>query len=499
MAAFSVSGVNCERMLNGVVVSESLAAGVAVSVALVAALLVYRDARRHGNYHALSATGAVAIAGLVGYAVGGVVGLFVGTGYVLLLYLLSYPTTRSVDPSGPQGDAGETIASEDADDTLSVIRVEVATYETLQELAEQYDDVPADAPEAKLRSALRVKALSEVDTGSDGPGAADTRPGRGLSDPDAPAARAGEYGIEEWSRDAAAEPHERADGSTAAEWTENGPTVAESAVDDGVAAWSSGTNDADAAARDADASEQSTADATQPMTEPTERPTSAQERATDLPERNDELAAGAQQWVAANVDRGLGVTVGEALDTPDTRDDPEVTESDAGIDDWSSDEPPAETETATDAAAWSGAEPPAETATEQHVADWSDDPAAANDSEESVTADGEADTESDAVTATGGVWDTAGETTERPDSEQATGMVFDNAIEREETGSERIDTEKPAQGSENTEPETESNGTEAASASSKNAESDSSGDDDPFDGRGELYDGDGNAPSSSQP
>lgn len=501
-------------MLNGVEWSGSFATGGAVAVALVAALLVYRDARRHGSYHALSATGAVAIAGFVGYAVGGVVGLFVGTGYVLLLYLLSYPTTPSIDPRGPQGDAGENIASEEAADTLSVIRVEVATYETLQELAQRYDDVPDDAPEAELRSALRVKALSEVDEQVDGggsdPGAADTRPNRGLSDPDAPTARASEYGIEEWSSDSTAQPTEQASDYDAAEWTadESGPAGPEDA-----AAWHSESTDGAATAEAAtadpsvadDAPEQSPEPtATPPMSESNQRPTTTRERPeAALPDRNDELAEGAQSWVAENVDRDLGVTVGEALDTPDVYDDPDETQGEYSVGDWSDDEPPAETETANGTADWSAPEPPAETETDQSVADWSGRATATNDDGSSVAAEAEVETETEASTeadtaATGGVWDTAGQETEQPDSEQATGMVFDNAVERAETDGERTETEKPAKQSaaedasasaQTTETEGAETNAESASQSENDSES-SSGDDDPFDGRGELYDGD---------
>lgn len=205
-------------MLGGVGGGEWVGASLAGAVAVVAAVLVYRDARRHGNYHALSATGAVAIAGLVGYAVGDVVGVFIGTGYALLLYLLSYPRPRSLDAEEPRGDAGENIASEESTDTRSIIRVEVATHETLQELARGYDDVPDDGTEAELRSALREKALSEANDGD--PTATDRRPERGLSDPDAPAARASAYGIEEWSDESAPEPTERTgDYDGANEWS----------------------------------------------------------------------------------------------------------------------------------------------------------------------------------------------------------------------------------------------------------------------------------------
>ena len=224
-------------MLDGVGGGEWLVASLAGAVAVVAALLVYRDARRHGNYHALSATGAVAIAGLVGYAVGDVVGVFVGTGYVLLLYLLSYPRPQSLDAEGPRGDAGENIASEEAADTRSVIRVEVANHETLQELARRYDDVPDDGTEAELRSALREKALSEAnDEDHGGPTATDRRPERGLSDPDAPAARASEYGIEEWSSDPA-QPAGTAGEYSVGDWNADEPP-AESDGDYGASEWS---------------------------------------------------------------------------------------------------------------------------------------------------------------------------------------------------------------------------------------------------------------------
>jgi hypothetical protein len=160
-------------MLNGVPGGDPLTFSIAVVAAVAAGLLVYRDADRHGHYHALSASAAVGIAALVGFFVANLVGLAVATGYVLLLYLLSYPSTPGIDgeekrrtpdrPDGsPQGDAGENIAAAEADDVVSVIRVEIATEETLRELAERYDDVPTDASVAKLRSMLRVKALSNV-------------------------------------------------------------------------------------------------------------------------------------------------------------------------------------------------------------------------------------------------------------------------------------------------------------------------------------------------
>lgn len=165
-------------MLNAVPGGDPLTFLVAVVAAVGAGLLVYRDADRHGHYHALSASAAVGIAALVGFAVANLVGLVVATGYVLLLYLLSYPSTPGVDgeperrtpdqPDGrPRGDAGENLGGDD--DVVSVIRVEIAGYETLTELAGGYDDIPDDAPEAELRSALRVKALEnvieETDTG----------------------------------------------------------------------------------------------------------------------------------------------------------------------------------------------------------------------------------------------------------------------------------------------------------------------------------------------
>lgn len=155
-------------MLNG---AGPLTIAIAVVAAAGASLLIYRDADRHGHYHAVSASAAVGVAAVVGFVVANLVGLVVATGYVLLLYLLSYPSTPRVDgtekrrqpdrPDGtPQGDAGENIAG--ADDVVSVIRVEIANEGTLRELAARYDDVPADAPEPKLRSMLRVKALENV-------------------------------------------------------------------------------------------------------------------------------------------------------------------------------------------------------------------------------------------------------------------------------------------------------------------------------------------------
>lgn len=155
-------------MLNGVPGGDPLTFSIAVVAAAAAGLLVYRDANRHDHYHALSASAAVAIAALVGFVVANVVGLAVATGYVLLLYLLSYPSTPGVDgevkrrrpdrPDGrPQGDAGEALTG--PDDVVSVIRVEVASAETLRELAASHDDVPDDAPTRTLRSMLRVKAL----------------------------------------------------------------------------------------------------------------------------------------------------------------------------------------------------------------------------------------------------------------------------------------------------------------------------------------------------
>lgn len=161
-------------MLDGV--PGPLTVSVGVVTALVASVLVYRDADRHGHYHALSASAAVGIAALVGFAVGNLVGLVVATGYVLLLYLLSYPSTPGVDgtakrrtvdrPDGtPQGDPGENLSG---DDVVSVIRVEIASEETLRELADRYDDVPADAAVPKLRSLLRVKAFDSVIDGADG-------------------------------------------------------------------------------------------------------------------------------------------------------------------------------------------------------------------------------------------------------------------------------------------------------------------------------------------
>lgn len=158
-------------MLDGVPGGDPLTFSIAVVAAVSAGVLVYQDADRHGHYHALSAGAAVAIAALVGFAVANLVGLVVATGYVLLLYLLSYPKTPGVDgdpkrrtpdrPDGtPQGDAGENITG--ADDVVSVIRVEIAGHETLREMARQYDDVPDDAPAPKLRERLRVKALSNV-------------------------------------------------------------------------------------------------------------------------------------------------------------------------------------------------------------------------------------------------------------------------------------------------------------------------------------------------
>jgi hypothetical protein len=160
-------------MLNGVPGGDPLTSAIAVVAAVAAGLLVYRDADRHGHYHALSASAAVGIAALVGFVVANLVGLAVATGYVLLLYLLSYPSTPGIDgeetrrtpdrPDGtPQGNAGENIAAADAGDVVSVIRVEIANEETLRELADRYDDVPNDAPVATLRSMLRVKALSNV-------------------------------------------------------------------------------------------------------------------------------------------------------------------------------------------------------------------------------------------------------------------------------------------------------------------------------------------------
>ena len=158
-------------MLNGVPGGDPLTFSIAVVAAVSAGLLVYRDADKHGHYHALSASAAVGIAALVGFFVANLVGLAVATGYVLLLYLLSYPSTPGIDgeeerrtpdrPDGsPQGDAGENITG--ADDVVSVIRIEIANEDTLRELAGRYDDVPEDAPVGKLRSMLRVKALGTV-------------------------------------------------------------------------------------------------------------------------------------------------------------------------------------------------------------------------------------------------------------------------------------------------------------------------------------------------
>lgn len=210
-------------MLNGVAGGELLAQLGAVAVAAVAGSLVYRDASYHGNYHALSASAAVTLAGLVGFAVGGLVGLFVGTGYVLLLYLLSYPTTPSVDPEEPaldgrpKGDAGESLCGDD--DVVSVIRVEVAGYETLRELARRYDDIPNTGTEAELRSALRVKALSHVRREIDGE-TDDCRSDAGIrswSEPNAPTSA----GIEEWS--ARMPPAESDTEVAVSEWSSDNP------------------------------------------------------------------------------------------------------------------------------------------------------------------------------------------------------------------------------------------------------------------------------------
>ncbi|GAB7094789.1 hypothetical protein JCM30237_19420 [Halolamina litorea] len=163
-------------MLNGVPGGDPLTFSIAVVAALAASALVYRDADRHGHYHAVSASAAVGVAALVGFAVANLVGLVVATGYVLLLYLLSYPSTPGVDgtekrrtpdrPDGsPQGDAGENIAG--AEDVVSVIRIEIASEGTLRDIAAGYDDVPTDAPVGKLRSMLRVKALDTVVSNTD--------------------------------------------------------------------------------------------------------------------------------------------------------------------------------------------------------------------------------------------------------------------------------------------------------------------------------------------
>lgn len=243
-------------MLDGVVGGDPFVLTAAVAVAGVASLLVYRDAARHGSYYALSATAAVAIAGLVGAGVGGIVGLFVGTGYVLLLYLLSYPSTPTVDPettdSRSRGDAGENLDGDD--DVVSVIRVEVASYETLQELAERYDDVPNDGTESELRSKLRVKALEHVaeyvdgeeDTGEDELGDWN-EPREPADDTDEPGALRQRQrdlartesvsgdGIEEWS--AEEPPAESVGEYSVDEWTTEGHGANERVCDEGVDEW----------------------------------------------------------------------------------------------------------------------------------------------------------------------------------------------------------------------------------------------------------------------
>ena len=325
-------------MLNGVGPSESLAVSLAGAAALVAALLVYRDARRHGSYHALSATGAVAIAGAVGYAVGSVVGLFVAVGYMLLLYVLSYPTTPTVDPDGrPRADAGESIASEADDDVVSVIRVEVASDETLRELAGRYDDVPNDGTEAELRSALRVKALSEVREEVDGEPTGIPPSSKQLTDPDAPADRASEYGIEEWVGDVEASPTERTGEYGAADWSSEEPpaeterdygaddwtTEASPTTDGQTATTTSATGNADAEASTAGAGIWETAgtETEQPeqggemvfdnaIEEPPERTTEAEttvdtDRSADSQQAADAPQAGAQErWEAEATDDG---------------------------------------------------------------------------------------------------------------------------------------------------------------------------------------------------
>lgn len=456
-------------MLNGVGWNESVAVSLAAAVVLVAAVLVYRDAREHGNYHAFSATAAVAVAGLVGYAVGDLVGLFVGTGYVLLLYLLSYPTTPTPDPNGPRGDAGENIASEEEDDTLSVIRVEVASGETLRELAQRYDDVPEDGTEAELRSALRVKALSDVAEWVDGEtdvrdGAADTRPERGLTDPEAPAARASEYGIEEWSSEVAADPPEPDPSARTAPSASATRPEEPTGQDTNLTEQNAETAGGDVTERDE--TERSAAPASAGSSDD-ELPDSDGE----LPDRDDELAAETQQWVATNVDQELGVIVGEALDTPDVHDEPEEPSSAYSVRDWSAEEPPAETD------ADSGAR---ERRTES---------AGTTESDGETTAEAAAEGE---ATDDGGVWDTAGETTEAPETEPSSVMVFDNAVARED-GTTESDAESPQSDSGAESTDESGDGSTGADSTSE-----SSGDGDPFDGRGELYDADENAPAYSR-
>jgi hypothetical protein len=173
MSPFRGSRHDCEENAERCTGWDPLTAAVAVVAAVAASLLVYRDVDRQGHHHALSASAAVGIAALVGFTVANLVGLAVATGYVLLLCLLSSPNTPGIDgdekrrtpdrlDGTPQGDAGENIAAAEADDVVSVIRVEIANEETLRELAGRYADVPTDAPIATLRSMLRVKALSNV-------------------------------------------------------------------------------------------------------------------------------------------------------------------------------------------------------------------------------------------------------------------------------------------------------------------------------------------------
>lgn len=235
-------------MLNGVPGPLTVSIGVVAAVA--ASVLVYRDADRHDHYHALSASVAVAIAALVGFAVGNLVGLAVATGYVLLLYLLSYPSTPGVDgearrrapdrPDGtPQGDAGENLTG--ADDVVSVIRVEVAGEETLREMADRFDDVPAGLPEAELRSRLRVAALDTALDGTDGPAA--------IGDW---ATAAAEGSVDDWHGESTGEdrPSEGAAAWNAAPSGDErtGEGAAEDREDsDGVQAWSAEAVDDDAA------------------------------------------------------------------------------------------------------------------------------------------------------------------------------------------------------------------------------------------------------------